>query len=79
MAELKDLKVKINLDTSQFQKEVKNVGQQTSSLSSTIKKVGAVIAGAFATNAVRGFGKDCLNPASDAEEMRNKFDVVFKD
>ena len=79
MAQLQDLKVKINLDTNQFQKEINNIGKQTSSLGSTIKKVGGVIAGAFATKAVIGFGKDCLNAASDAEEMRNKFDVVFKD
>ena len=57
MAQLKDLKVKISLDTSQFQKEIDNVGRQTSSLSSTIKKVGGVVAGAFATKSVIDFGK----------------------
>lgn len=57
MAQLQDLKVKISLDTSQFQKQINNVEKQTSDLSSTIKKVGGVVAGAFATKAVIDFGK----------------------
>lgn len=57
MAQLQDLKVKISLDTSQFQKQINRVETQTSDLSSTIKKVGKVVAGAFATKAVIGFGK----------------------
>ena len=57
MAQLKDLKVKISLDTSQFQKQINNVEKQTSDLSSTIKKVGKVVAGAFATKSVIDFGK----------------------
>ena len=57
MAQLQDLKVKISLDTSQFQKQINNVEKQTSDLSSTIKKVGKVVAGAFATKAVLDFGK----------------------
>ena len=57
MAQLKDLKVKISLDTSQFQRDMKKVERQTSSLSSTIKKIGGVVAGAFATKAVVDFGK----------------------
>ena len=57
MAQLQDLKVKISLDTSQFQKQINNVEKQTSDLSSTIKKVGKVVAGAFATKSVIDFGK----------------------
>lgn len=57
MAQLQDLKVKISLDTSQFQKQINNVEKQTSDLSSTIKKVGKVVAGAFAAKSVIDFGK----------------------
>ena len=57
MAQLKDLKVKISLDTSQFQREIKNVETKTSDLSSAIKKVGGIVSGAFATKAVIDFGK----------------------
>ena len=57
MAQLQDLKVKISLDTSQFQKQINRVEKQTSDLSSTIKKVGKVVAGAFAAKSVIDFGK----------------------
>ena len=57
MAQLQDLKVKISLDNSQFQSGINNIEKQTSSLGSSMKKLGGVIAGAFATKAVLDFGK----------------------
>ena len=57
MAQLQDLKVKISLDNSQFQSGINKVEQQTSSLGASMKKLGGVIAGAFATKAVLDFGK----------------------
>ena len=57
MAQLQDLKVKISLDNSQFQSGINNIEKQTSSLGSSMKKLGGVIAGAFATKAVFDFGK----------------------
>ena len=70
MAQLKDLKVKISLDTSQFQKEINNVGKQTSSISSTIQKVGGVVAGAFATKAVIDFGKKVAGVGIEYNALR---------
>ena len=70
MAQLKDLKVKISLDTSQFQREINNVGRQTSSLSSTIQKVGGVVAGAFATKAVIDFGKKVAGVGIEYNALR---------
>ena len=70
MAQLKDLKVKISLDTSQFQKEINNVGQQTNSLSSTIQKVGGIVAGAFATKAVIDFGKKVAGVGIEYNALR---------
>ena len=57
MAQLQDLKVKISLDNSQFQSGINNIEKQTSSLGASMKKLGGVIAGAFATKAVFDFGK----------------------
>ena len=57
MAQLQDLKVKISLDNSQFQSGINKVEQQTSSLGSSMKKLGGIVAGAFATKAVLDFGK----------------------
>ena len=70
MAQLKDLKVKISLDTSQFQREINNVGKQTSSISSTIQKVGGVVAGAFATKAVIDFGKKVAGVGIEYNALR---------
>ena len=70
MAQLKDLKVKISLDTSQFQREINNVGKQTGSLSSTIQKVGGVVAGAFATKAVIDFGKKVAGVGIEYNALR---------
>lgn len=57
MAQLQDLKVKISLDNSQFQSGINKVEQQTNTLGSSMKKLGGVVAGAFATKAVFDFGK----------------------
>ena len=70
MAQLKDLKVKISLDTSQFQREIKNVETKTSDLSSTIKKVGKVVGGAFATKAVIDFGKKVAGVGIEYNALR---------
>ena len=70
MAQLKDLKVKISLDTSQFQREIKNVETKTSDLSSTIKKVGGIVSGAFATKAVIDFGKKVAGVGIEYNALR---------
>ena len=57
MAQLQDLKVKISLDNSQFQSGINNIEKQTSSLGASMKKLGGIVAGAFATKAVLDFGK----------------------
>ena len=57
MAQLQDLKVKISLDNSQFQSGINKVEQQTNTLGSSMKKLGGIVAGAFATKAVFDFGK----------------------
>ena len=57
MAEqLRDLKVTISLDNKDFSQSLKQVEQKTESFSDKIKKVGAVIAGAFVVKKVVEFG-----------------------
>ena len=68
--QLKDLKVKISLDTSQSQREIKNVETKTSDLSSTIKKIGGVVAGAFATKSVIDFGKKVAGVGLEYNALR---------
>ena len=78
MAQLQDLKVKISLDTSQFQKEIDNVGRQTSSLSSTIQKVGGVVAGAFATKSVIDFGKKVAGVGIEYNALRETSQATWE-
>lgn len=61
------------------EKNVKGLGKESSSLGTLLK--GAAVAGAvvFAAKKVAEFGLSAINAASDAEETRNKFNVVFKD
>ena len=77
MAQLQDLKVKISLDTSQFQKQINNVEKQTSDLSSTIKKVGKVVAGAFATKAVIDFGKKIASVGIEYNALKETSEATW--
>ena len=70
MAQLQDLKVKISLDNSQFQSGINNIEKQTSSLGSSMKKLGGVIAGAFATKAVLDFGKKVASVGMEYNALR---------
>ena len=70
MAQLQDLKVKISLDNSQFQSGINNIEKQTSSLGSSMKKLGGVIAGAFATKAVLDFGKKVASVGMEYHALR---------
>ena len=70
MAQLQDLKVKISLDNSQFQSGINNIEKQTSSLGASMKKLGGVIAGAFATKAVLDFGKKVASVGMEYNALR---------
>ena len=70
MAQLQDLKVKISLDNSQFQSGIDKVEKQTSSLGASMKKLGGVIAGAFATKAVFDFGKKVASVGMEYNALR---------
>ena len=48
-----------------------------SKLSGIFSKVGMAMAGAFAVDKIKQAGKWFLDTASNAQEMQNKFDVVF--
>lgn len=64
------------------QKELESLKSKTekagSSISSTFKKIGTIVAGALAVDKIIGFGKECVSLGANVEEMENKFNVVFK-
>lgn len=60
-----------------------NANRELSSLSNTISssmgKIGKLLAGAFAIGAIVNFGKECIELGSDLAEVQNVVDVTFKE
>jgi len=75
--ELGNLVWRITGDDSGLKKSIGGADKQVSSFGSKVKKIGGLIAGAFAVRSVIRFGKEALIAASRAEETANKFGVVF--
>ena len=46
-------------------------------IGSIAKKAAKVLAGAFAVNGIKNFGKECLELGSDLAEVQNVVDVTF--
>ena len=65
------------IDTDGFSKGVKNMESQIGGLGTTIKKIGATVASAFAVREIVRFGKEAIALGSDLEEVQNVVDVVF--
>lgn len=72
---------KVVIDSKGASQELDNVTGKAeksgSNITGAFKKVAGVVGAAFAAAKVVDFGKECINAASDVEEMENKFNVVF--
>ena len=66
------IRIDTKLDTSKASKGLNG-------LASSVKKLGALIASAFAVSTLIQFGKSAINLASDLEEVQNVVDVAFGD
>lgn len=59
-------------------KNTSNASQgNVSGLTSAVKRIGGVIAGAFAVKALVSFGKECVELGSDLSEVQNVVSVTF--
>ena len=65
------------MDTSGVQNGVSAIKQSFNGLGSAVKKIGLVIAGAFAVGKLVQFGKECVELGSDLAEVQNVVDVTF--
>ena len=72
------------LDTSGFQKGMGSIKQQAEkvndsikNIGNTAKKIGTIVAGAFAVKALVSFGKEALELGSNLAEVQNVVDVTF--
>ena len=59
--------------------QLQNKAQKTSDkISSSFKKIGMTIGGAFSVKMLTSFGKSCIDLGSDLSEVQNVVDVTFK-
>ena len=65
------------MDTSGVQNGVSAIKQSFNGLGSAVKKIGLLIAGAFAVGKLVQFGKECVELGSDLAEVQNVVDVTF--
>lgn len=74
---------KVVIDTSLnnkgFIKGVKGLESQLGGLQTVAKKLGSVIASAFAVRAIVNFSKECIELGSNVAEVQNVVDVAFGD
>jgi Tfp pilus assembly major pilin PilA len=73
---------KITGDTTDINKDISTTDTKVTGLRSTFSGLSTFLSGAFVVAAVAGIAKvskELISAASDAEETRNKFNVVFGD
>ncbi|MGF7050418.1 phage-related protein [Paenibacillus sp. DS2015] len=68
----------LGLNYKQFSGQLNDIsGKATGMVGNSFKKLGGIIAAAFAVSAMVGFGKSAINLASDLQEVQNVVDVTF--
>lgn len=77
VADVTSLNKELNSVKTQLGNVEKNTSNIGNKLTSTFKKVGVAIGGAFAVGKLVSFGKESLQLGAYVQEMENKFDVVF--
>ena len=65
------------MDTRGIEQGGRQVEKNLSSIGNMAKKIGGIIAAAFAVQKVVSFGKECLELGSDLQEVQNVVDSVF--
>lgn len=65
------------IDTEGINTGVKRINSSFDRLSGTIKKIGTIVATAFAVGQIAQFGKECIELGSDLQEVQNVVDVTF--
>lgn len=65
------------INSNGMRRGVNEVESAMRRLGGVVKKIGILIAGAFAVKGLVDFGKECLRLGSDLEEVQNVVDVTF--
>ena len=73
----------IAIETDEANSRIKETTDNASGagdkISSALKKVGGIVATAFAIDKIKDFGAGCINAAADASAMSSQFSQVFGD
>lgn len=72
------LRIDILTNALKAKREMGQVEDQAGKLGGGLKKLGGVVAGAFAVGAIVGFGKEVYNAASSVQQSFGAVDSVFK-
>lgn len=78
MSVISRLKVWLTADTKEFSDRLNKGKKEVSGFSSAMKKVGGVIAGAFALSSIKSFLTECNNLWKIQEKAENKLESVIK-
>lgn len=78
MSVISRLKVWLTADTKEFSDRLNKAKKDTSGFSSSMKKIGGVIAGAFALSSIKSFLTECKNLWKVQEKAENKLESVIK-
>lgn len=70
---LANLLIKLGLDSKEFEKGVDGAKQKTNHFANGIKKIGGILAGAFAVDRIIAFGKELVNLSGVAQGVREAF------
>lgn len=71
--------ISTELDNSQFKKGIAEMKSELGGLSSTLKKIGGIVAAAFSVRAIVNFGRQAVELGSDVQEVQNVVDTAFGD
>jgi hypothetical protein len=76
MGKLSELFVKLMLDNKQYNSELKKSKKKTSLFGKDIKKIGGLVAGAFAARKIISFGRELIELGGVAEGVRTAFERI---
>lgn len=78
MSSAGSIEIDLGLNYGPFQSQLNGIaGTATNLVGGAFKKLGVIVAGAFAVHSIKEFGKEAINLASDLAEVQNVVNVTF--
>lgn len=78
MSSAGSIEIDLGLNYGPFQSQLNGISSTATNLvGGAFKKLGVIVAGAFAVHSIKEFGKEAINLASDLAEVQNVVNVTF--